>query len=1014
MVRGDQLAVTGDVEVVQVVTVHPGGAVQGDIIARQNVYQYSPPRPVDGDTCAAAYALLEAMPTSDQAPIAEIATLPHGSYIKGLRPNPHFVGRTADMRTLAKALKAQRSSNPVAITTGIGGIGKTQLAIEFAHRYGGYFAGGVFWVSFARAENVPAEVAACGAGPLVDWRPDYQTLKQEEQVQLVMAAWQSPLPRLLIFDNCEDEALLNEWRPPTGGCRVLVTSRRATWSASLGVTSMLLGVLARNESIALLQRHRPDLRDADADALAAELGDLPLALHLAGSTLETYRDDSTFGDPGAFLAELRSANLLDHEALQGIDATPSPTNHELHVAKTFALSYDRLDPAEPADARAIQLLARAACLAPGEPIPRDLLLATLALDENDRAAARQAARGIHRLLSLGLLEEDDAGALRLHRLLAMFVQQTVVDADAQGAVNEAVRAVASRINNAGYPSAMQTILAHLHHVTDSRMQRNDAADVLLRNTLGYYLQTIGDLVGARLYYERALAIAWQVLGKTHPDTATSLNNLGMALQMQGDLAGARPYLEQALAIYEQAMGETHPNTATSLNNLGFLLQSQGNLEGARPYLEQALAIRMKTVGEMHPNTAQSLNNLGCLLQMQGDLVGARPYYERALAIYQQEVGELHPDKAQSLNNLGSLLQAQGNLTEARPYLERALVIYQQAVGELHPGTARCLNNLGSLLQAQGNLAEARPYYEQALAIRTQTLGEAHPDTATSLNDLGMLLQAQGNLTEARPYLERALAIYQQAVEDLHPNTATSLNNIGLLLQKQGNLAEARLYYERALAIRTQTVGELHPDTATSLNNLGMLLQAQGNLTEARPYLEQALAIYQQAVGELHPNTATSLNNIGLLLQAQGNLVEARPYLERTLAIYRQAVGELHPDTATILGNMVALLQAQGNLTEARPYYERALAICQEVLGTTHPDTARGLNNLGMLLQAQGDLAGARPYYAQALAICESRLGPDHPNTHIVRNNLAAINTSSRPSLQTALMDALNWLRPSKR
>jgi hypothetical protein len=154
--------------------------------------------------------------------------------------NPLFVGRAGDLRTLAEAFKAGGSVPTVAIT-GIGGMGKTQLAAEFVHRYGRYFAGGVFWLSFAVPEAIPAEVAACPDPDLRALRaPSFDDLPLEQQVRLVRESWQRPLPRLLIFDNCEDEELLDEWRPKWGATRVLVTSRRATWARELGVRQLPL------------------------------------------------------------------------------------------------------------------------------------------------------------------------------------------------------------------------------------------------------------------------------------------------------------------------------------------------------------------------------------------------------------------------------------------------------------------------------------------------------------------------------------------------------------------------------------------------------------------------------------------------------------------------------------------------------------------------------------------------------------------------------------------------------
>jgi hypothetical protein len=182
--------------------------------------------------------------------------LPPGSRMP-LARNPLFVGREADLLRLARALRSGGTAAigpQTAVATGLGGIGKTQLACEFVYRYGQFFAGGVFWLSCAEPDAMAAEVAACGHG--LPMPAGFASLSLNEQVQLVQRAWQEPLPRLLVFDNCEAEGLLAQWRPPYGGCRVLLTSRRLQWDVALGVQGLPLNVLARPESIALLRQYR--------------------------------------------------------------------------------------------------------------------------------------------------------------------------------------------------------------------------------------------------------------------------------------------------------------------------------------------------------------------------------------------------------------------------------------------------------------------------------------------------------------------------------------------------------------------------------------------------------------------------------------------------------------------------------------------------------------------------------------------------------------------------------------
>lgn len=181
----------------------------------------------------AAHQLLATLPLDT---IPTLTPLPLGSRMP-FNHNPLFVGRAEDLRLLAVTLKSGSTAaiGQIAAATGLGGIGKTQLACEFVHRYGSYFAGGVFWLNFGDPELVPAEIRVCGGVGHMELRSDFDRLTPDDQLRLVRAAWQSSLPRLLVFDNCEDEALLATWRPLNSGCHILITSRRLHWDVSLDV-----------------------------------------------------------------------------------------------------------------------------------------------------------------------------------------------------------------------------------------------------------------------------------------------------------------------------------------------------------------------------------------------------------------------------------------------------------------------------------------------------------------------------------------------------------------------------------------------------------------------------------------------------------------------------------------------------------------------------------------------------------------------------------------------------------
>ncbi|HEY0737779.1 MAG TPA: FxSxx-COOH system tetratricopeptide repeat protein [Herpetosiphonaceae bacterium] len=751
------------------------------------------------------------------------APLPLGSRMP-LSRNPLFVGRDAALCQLAQALAvggtAAIGQLEIAAATGLGGIGKTQLACEFVHRYGQFFAGGIFWLSFADPAAVPAEVAACGGADGMNLRPEFGILPLDEQVKLVLAAWASAVPRLLVFDNCEEEALLQQWRPKHGGCHMLITSRRHYWNPALGMRSMPLDVMSRTESVTLLRAFRPDLHpeDVDLDAIADELGDLPLALHLAGSFLAKYRHAMTSAQ---YLGRLRTPSLLNDRSLQA--AGVSPTQHVQHVARTFEQSYKQLDPGEPTDALARRLLAHAAYFAPGEPLPRSLLFQTVDPPEGDLDHALLAEDALTRLIDLGLLETDAVGNLRLHRLLVAFVQTMLGHEAAQATVEVTMLGVADGLNEQRTPRPLLVIQPHLRFIVQAALPRADARAARLCNALGEHVWLLGAYAEAWQYHEQSLVIRERVLGQEHPATAWSLYNLGRVRWMQGNYAAAQGYYEQAFAIQAQMLGQEHPETAWSLNSMGIAFMEQGEYGKAWQYHEQALVIRQRVLGPDHPSTAASLDNLGCVLLAQGAYGEAQGYCEQALAIRQRLLGVDHPDMARSFTNLGVALGAQGQYTEAQRYVEQALAIRQRVLGPDHPDTARSLNNLGFVLEFQGRYEEAQGSYEQALVISQRVLGKEHPATAQSLTKLGSVLQAQGQDAAALHAFEQALDIYQRVLGPDHPETARSLRGLGDVRQAQGQYLEAQKYCEQALAIMECTLGMDHPDTLTVRTKLVTLV-----------------------------------------------------------------------------------------------------------------------------------------------------------------------------------------------
>ena len=558
-----------------------------------------------------------------------------------------------------------------AAVLGLGGVGKTSLAAEYAHRYRDFYAG-VWWCPAQTRIGLLTSLA--GLAVELGAATDEADVGRAAEAGLRRLEGQRP-PFLLVYDNVvSPDAIANLL--PASGARVLITSRFPDWGG--WAEEVALDVLPSTKAVAFLQNRAGRQDEAGAMLLADALGRLPLALDHAASYCR--RTQMHFAD---YAARARSL----------IATAPRGTSYPRSVTATFGLAMDEAVELCPA---AEELMAYLAQCGP-ERVPLALLEGAVA-DEAERDMALLALAEV----SLARRDpfEDGTPAVTVHRLV-----QAVAGAraEAKGTAVPAAERITGRLNEiypdtaysdpACWPVCAQLtphVLA-LHDASSSGNEGVKRANLLLKSA-GYF--------HGRAAYSRAeklsraaLAIRERALGPEHPGTATSLNNLALLLHDQGDLAGAQPLFERALAIFERAPGPEHPGTATSLNNLAHLLQVQGDLAGARPLYERVLAVRERALGPEHPDMATSLNNLALLLQDQGDLSGARPLFERALAICERALGPKHPNTALSLNNLAYLLRAQGDLSGARPLYERALAIREQALGPEHPGTAIIRSNL---------------------------------------------------------------------------------------------------------------------------------------------------------------------------------------------------------------------------------------------------------------------------------------------------------------------------------
>ena len=639
--------------------------------------------------------------------------------------NPNFTGRKSLLSSLHESLASGHAAAVTQAIAGLGGVGKTQLALEYAYRYVSEYDV-VWWVRSEEAAALGADYAAlAGALDL----PEKDATDQRVVVEAVRQWLERSTGWILVFDNAREASQLSDYLPRGGAGHVLITSRNPAWRSVAAPLSVQM--FERDESIEFLLRRSGEANEAAAGALAEALGDLPLALAQAAAYMEQT------GRPiGGYLV------LYRQRRQELLKRGGPPTDYPDTVATTWDIAFQELEAASPAGA---DLLRLAAYLAPDD-IPLGLLAEggpslpePLAAAVGDPLALDTAMAAMRRYS----LAEVQGDALSVHRLVQAAVRDRLADGDKKGWAASAVSLV-----NAAFPyeendPATWTASARLlpHALASARHAELGAAAEAtgrLLNQAGSYMETRAEFDSAKGLYERALAVGEQTYGTNHPNVAALINNIGFVLSRQGDLEGAKDHFERALAIDEKTYGPDHPEVAISVNNLGNILRYLGDLEGARKYLEWALVIDEKTYGSDHPTVATHVSSLGFVLRDLGDLNGAMDHFVQALAICEKSYGPDHSAVAVHLDNMGLALQGLGDLVGAREHHQRALAIDEKTYGPDHPDVARDVNNLGVVLRASGDPQGARVQYQRALRILQEFLGDDHPNAVLVRNNMRSL------------------------------------------------------------------------------------------------------------------------------------------------------------------------------------------------------------------------------------------------------------------------------------
>jgi MinD-like ATPase involved in chromosome partitioning or flagellar assembly/tetratricopeptide (TPR) repeat protein len=815
--------------------------------------------------------------------------------------NTKFTGREADLRRLRADLLNRGSAGglaggrPIALQ-GMGGVGKTQLAMEYAYRFKNAYDV-LWWVPANPVDMVDAELADLAARLDLPRRSGIPDLARS-----VVTAVGRGVPHervLLIFDGAEDVLRVMPFLPG-GRAHVLITTRNQEWADR--AVAKRVDVFQRGESMAHLRQRVPTIRRDEASRVAELLGDLPIAVAAAGAWIA-----ETGADVSEYLRQIERygpAHLVD-----------PPTNRS--VEATWDLSLRRLRERSPAAYRLLQV-----CSVMAPAVALDLIYSNelaAALVELDPAMSEPIYRGVlvQEINRLALLKLDvGGGQIQVHRLLQHVVRTRMSAeelADARHLVHVVLAASRPRhakdeVDNPGSWKRYRMLWPHLEFSGAIECE-DEAVRQLMIDRLRYVWLTGGIAHGRALGTE--IDTAWTAMLEHttgERERRTLLRqllhlrcNLANVLRETGLFEESRRLDEDVLEQQTQLLGAHHPHTLMTAGGLGGDLRALGMYAEALARDEVTYRTWSEFFGDEHPHTFGALNNLAASYRLAGDFRRAREHDAEAYEGRRKVLGELHPGTLAAGDDLGRDIRDAGDYDGSVKLLSTIANRFEQ----LLPDTARTLvsrANLAVSMRGAGRAAQAAPLLEDAYEKLNDLRGPSSPDT------LAVRLSRACNI----------LAVGAEEPEPLR------------LLAYETAASETR-EVEHAYATG---LGRRHPHTLVCVNNRAAIAHATGDLIQADRLAAHAAKEMAAVLGDGHPYTLAARLNLAVIIAERGNLAGAWELISRTWEEQRRVVGPEHPDTLRCQANLVLIDRGRDGAdpTDATDLLDRLI----RVLGDEHP------------------------------------------------------------------------------
>ncbi|MFV2017331.1 FxSxx-COOH system tetratricopeptide repeat protein [Micromonospora sp. LOL_023] len=832
----------------------------------------------------------EGAPTmsSGVADVAEPQRAPAGApVVWGSVPprNPNFTGRESLLEHLHQRMREGTTAVLPHALHGMGGVGKSQLAVEYVYSHQGEYDV-IWWIPSERSAQISNALAELAQRLQLPVGPEANAavpaVREALRLGQPYANW------LLIFDNAESPAAVRRYFPSGGPGRIMVTSRNPQWSNI--AHQVEVDVFARQESIELLRRRSPELSDEDANRLAEAMGDLPLALDQAA----TWRAETGMpADEYLRLYEEKRTELLEVSV---------PLDYQLPVAAAWNVSLDRLADFSPG---ALRLLQVCSYFAP-EPIPRALFSRGRAsnvhpeLDEVRRDPMRlnMAIREINRYALAKI--DYRTNSVQMHRLVQAVLLDRLNDAEQTTMLHSAHLMLADGDpNDPSSPDNWRTYAdLYPHAMAAQAFRSTDPWVQQLVDNLSRYLYWWGDHQAAFDLAERSYEVRRDQFGADNPFTLRMGHWVGWLLFVLGRFEEAARHNQEVLNAYQEIAQEDNEDLLRALGAVAADRRVAGDFKGALELAEEIYQRHVRALGPEDPETITASHNLAVSLRLSGDLKRAYELDQQNQRLQIQLYGTDHPMTLESVRNLITSRRELGDYVGARAEAEAVADRLRHQLSPGHPQTLRTLRTLAVTLRKAGDHQAARRISEEVRDGFLTRYGQDNPNTIAASLNLSSDLRETGDLDGAAQLGEQVYKSYRRLLQnDQHPHTIAARLNWAVTERMRGHFAQARQMDEKGFAQLREQLGDDHPLTLAAALNLASDHYAEGDYEQAHERDVDATERLRRVLGAEHPTTLAGYGNLAMDLLKIGREQESAELHTATVALFRQLLGDDHPATA---------------------------------------------------------------------------------------------------------------------